>query len=809
MPSADRLALLRQLERKVLWLSSWMIHNANHLRPSRDGLKVGGHQASSASVATLMTALYFDVLRPQDRVAVKPHASPVFHAIQYLLGHQSRENLERFRALGGAQSYPSRTKDADDVDISTGSVGLGAAMTSFAALVQDYLRFKSLLPEDRPPGRMVAVVGDAELDEGNVYEALLEGWKHDVRNLWWIIDYNRQSLDSTITDHLFGRFDQLFESMGWRVVTAKYGTLLEAAFARPGGQALREWIDACPNSLYAALCYKGAEGGGQHAGVRGWREHLTADLGKVDGIRALLDEHDDAALHRLMTNLAGHDLESMLQAFRAAGDDRPTCFIAYTIKGFGLPFAGHKDNHAGLMNPEQMESFRATMRVPEGQEWDRFAGLEAPAGELEAFLADVPFAREYPRRLAAPAVPVPERLPLPLDPAKGPSTMSTQEAFGRILNDLAREDSPLAGRIVTTSPDVTVSTNLGGWVNRRGIFDRRDRADIFRQEKVVSAQHWEMSRAGQHIELGIAENNLFLLLAALGLSHSLFGVRLLPVGTLYDPFIQRGLDALNYACYQDARFMLVATPSGVTLAPEGGAHQSVGTPLIGLAQDGLAAFEPAFVDELAEIMAWAFDYIQRDGGQGNAGSSEAGEGDWVRDRQGGSVYLRLSTRPVAQPERTLTPAERRDVITGGYWLRPPKPGAELAIAYAGAVAPAALEVYEQLLEDVPEAGLLAVTSADRLNAGWHAAERARQAGAAAARAPVEDLLAPLAPKAGLITVIDGHPATLEWLGAVAGHRVHALGVEHFGQAGDVPDLHHVYRIDSEAILDACAQACLD
>src|SRR5207302_45639 len=167
----ERLALLQAIERKVLWLSTWMIHNANHLRPSRDGLKVGGHQASSASVATLMTALYLDVMRPQDRVAVKPHAAPIFHALQYLLGQQTRDKLERFRAFGGAQAYPSRTKDGDIVDFSTGSVGLGVGVTLFASLVQDYLRLKRLIPNEAPPnqlpGRMIALAGDAELDEGN------------------------------------------------------------------------------------------------------------------------------------------------------------------------------------------------------------------------------------------------------------------------------------------------------------------------------------------------------------------------------------------------------------------------------------------------------------------------------------------------------------------------------------------------------------------------------------------------------------------------------------------------------------------
>ncbi len=762
---SERLALLKALERKVLWLSSWMIHNANHLRPSRDGLKVGGHQASSASVVTLMTALYLDVLRPQDRVAVKPHASPVYHAIEYLLGRESLAKLRGFRALGGAQSYPSRTKD--DVDFSTGSVGLGVALTSFAALVQDYVRLKGLAAETAS-GRMVAVVGDAELDEGNVFEAMLEGWKHDVRNLWWVIDYNRQSLDAVVSDRLFNRIDALFSTMGWRVVTLKYGKKLEAAFAGPDGAALREWIDACPNSLYSALVFKGGEG---------WRKHLEGDLGHLPGIRAFLAGVDDAGLQAVMTNLAGHDMETVLEAFHAVEDDLPTCFIAYTIKGFGLPFAGHKDNHAGLMNEAQMAGFQRAMAVPEGQEWDRFAGLDLPMDALERFLAAVRFAAGPPRQHAAAAVPVPPALPVPQG-----TRLSTQEGFGRILNDLAGGDSALASRIVTCSPDVTVSTNLGGWVNRRGVFDRRERANVFRDEKVISAQRWQMSPQGQHIELGIAEHNLFLLLAALGLSAPLFGARLLPIGTLYDPFINRGLDALNYACYQDARFMVVATPSGITLAPEGGAHQSIGTPLIGLAQDGLAAFEPGFVDELAVLMRWGLAHLQAE--------------------DGGSVYLRLSTRPVEQPRREVD-ALAADIIAGGYWLRPPAPGAELAICYVGAVAPEAITAHEMLAEDIPGAGLLAVTSADRLHADWLRGLREGKG------SHVGRLLAPLASDAALVSVIDGHPATLSWLGAVAQHRIHPLGVEHFGQSGDIPDLYRVYGIDADAILEAAAAACLE
>jgi pyruvate dehydrogenase E1 component len=781
--TASKLDILRALERKVLWLASWTIHHANHIRENVDGLKVGGHQASSASLATIMTALYFDTLKPQDRVAVKPHASPIFHAIQYLLGRQTRERMEAFRGYKGAQSYPSRTKDADDVDISTGSVGLGVAQTLFSSLVQDYVRAHGW-GLDEPEGRMVALVGDAELDEGNVFEAILEGWKQGLRNCWWIIDYNRQSLDAVVREGLWQRYETLFRDFGWNVVILKYGALLEAAFAEPGGERLRRWIDDCPNQLYSALVFQGGAA---------WRRHLLDTLGDQGDVTRLIEKRSDAELAQLMTNLAGHDLPSLTRAFGAVADDRPTCFIAYTIKGYGLPFAGHKDNHAGLMTPAQMDAFRMSMKVRAGREWDRFEGLDLPRETLQQFLDRVPFAARKARR-KAPPVEVPDTLAVPVQP-----TMSTQGGFGAILNELGRDGAPFAQRIVTTSPDVTVSTNLGAWVNRRGLFAREAMADVFRSERIPSTYNWEFSPRGQHIELGIAEMNLFILLSALGLSHAMHGERLLPVGTLYDPFIARGLDALNYACYQDARFILVATPSGITLAPEGGAHQSIGTPLVGIAQDGLAAFEPAFVDELAVILAWALSYIQKDG------EGEPSERNWLRDETGGSAYLRLSTRPIEQPKRAMTPELRQAIVDGAYWMRKPGPNAQVVVVYTGAVAPEAINAVGLMAEDRRDIGLLAVTSADRLNAGWTAAQRARERGLVHARSHVERLFADVPRHCGIVTVLDGHPATLAWLGAVGGHRVRALGVEHFGQTGTIPDLYRHYGIDTNAIVAAAEQ----
>jgi pyruvate dehydrogenase E1 component len=785
---ARDLPILTELERKVLWLASWTIHHANHLRETGDGVKVGGHQASSASLATIMTALYFHSLRPQDRVAVKPHASPNFHAIQYLLGRQTRDKLENFRGYKGAQSYPSRTKDTDDVDFSTGSVGLGVAQTLFSSLAQDYVRAHGW-GLDRPEARMIALIGDAELDEGNIFEAILEGWKQGLRNCWWVVDYNRQSLDAVVREGLWQRYENLFRNFGWDVVVLKYGKLQQVAFAEPGGDVLRQWIDRCPNQLYSALVFQGGAA---------WRKRLDDEIGDQGAVTRLLERRSDDELARLMNNLGGHDLASVIEAFDAIDHDRPVCFIAYTIKGYGLPFAGHKDNHAGLMTPAQMETFRKAMAIRPEHEWDRFEGLTQPADAIQALLDRVPFASGGERRLTAARIDVPAELKVTVAPK-----MSTQTGFGALLNELAREQTPLAERIVTTSPDVTVSTNLGAWVNRRGLFAREALADTFKSERIPSTFNWDFSPKGQHLELGIAEMNLFAALSALGLSHSINGERLLPIGTLYDPFIARGLDALNYACYQDARFILVATPSGITLAPEGGAHQSIAEPLIGLAQDGIAAFEPAFVDELAAILGFSFEYIQRDGQRNQ--DAEASERNWLRDETGGSIYLRLSTRPIEQIERAMTPALRQAIVDGAYWLREPGPNCQVVVAYTGAVAPEAIQAVGLMAEDRRDVGLLAVTSADRLNAGWTAAWRARERGLVHARCHIERLLAGVPRHCGIVSVVDGHPATLGWLGAVCGHRVRPLGVEHFGQTGSVEELYRHYGIDAHAII-AAAQA---
>ncbi|HVE02220.1 MAG TPA: transketolase, partial [Sphingomicrobium sp.] len=560
---------------------------------------------------------------------------------------------------------------------------------------------------------------------------------------------------------------EIFRSCGWRVVELRYGKKLQRTL--DDNPALKSWFETLSNAELSALHYQGGAA---------WRKRIEADLGKKAG--SFLKEHDDAALASLFTDLGGHCMETLVEAFDAAQDDAPTLFIAWTIKGYGLPFAGHKDNHAGLMNPTQLAALRESMGVREGQEWEPLEGVGDNArGAVDALLDRSRVAREKRSRSF-------DKVSVPAIPAPAGDEQSTQAAFGRILLDLSKAGGDLAERILTTSPDVTVSTNLGAWVNQRGLFRRSEIADVFAKEKIASAQKWSATNKGQHIELGIAESNLFLMLAAAGLSGDLFGERLFPIGTLYDPFIARGLDSLNYACYQDARFLLVATPSGITLGPEGGAHQSINPPLIALGQPGIRHYEPAYADELAAMMEEAFRLID--------------------DPAGESSYLRLSTRSIDQVERSGD-SWRDGAIKGAYWLREAAPDAEAAIVAMGAVMPEALAAWEELRDDIPGLGLLSITSPDLLHRGWTAAQAGRWQGE---RNPshIEQLLSRLSPRAGLVTIADAAPASLSWLGGVLGQRVAPLGVEKFGQTGSLAELYATYRLDGDAITEAVAELLL-
>ncbi len=769
-----RLEVLQAIERRVLWLAVRMVDYANRERPKPDALKVGGHQASSASLVSLMTGLYFSDLRAEDRVAVKPHASPVLHAIEYLLGRLDRRYLTTLRDFGGLQPYPSRAKDPFPVDYSTGSVGLGSAAPLFGALADRYVRAHF---GHGTGGRFISLVGDAELDEGTIWEAVLEPQTRSLGNVLWIVDLNRQSLDRVVPGIRAGELERLFETAGWRVIELKYGRRLRQAFAQEGGDLLRRQIDEMPNQRYQALFSASEEVVVEtllEGLVAGDRQRLARLLARYDGV-----------VGSLIQDLGGHDLADILAALRVAREDasRPTVIFAYTIKGYGLPIAGHPHNHSVLLTADQIDALRAALGLTVETEWDRF-----PPGSPEAELCEA--AR---RRLERPSPP--PRRPVPVPAAvsdRDPGVVSTQAHLGRVLLDLSRQPG-LAERVVTVSPDVAVSTSLGGWINKVGVFglEREPEYQPLRDSPLA----WRVAPEGRHIELGISEMNLFLLLGQLGLAHETHGEQLFPVGALYDPFVVRGLEALLYAVYSGSRFVVLGTPSGISLSREGGAHQSTITPGIGMELPGIVYAEPCFARE-AE---WLF----LDGLRG------------LQEPQGEALYLRLSTKPVDQrpfaeaARRRGEAALRADVLAGGFRLREPGPeGERVVIAACGAIVPEALAAAELLAEEEGvEATVLCLSSPDRLYRDWRQARlRPLDDGSVPGPTHLETLLSPEERKTALVTVIDGASHALSFLGACLGMPTVSLGVDRFGQGGSQPALYEAYGISADAIRTAALVA---
>lgn len=758
--AGDRsLDVLHEVEDRLLWLATAIVHHANHVRPNPSGLKVGGHQASSASMVSIMTALWFRHLRPEDRVSVKPHASPVLHAVNYLLGNLSADYLPTLRALGGLQSYPSRAKDPDPVDYSTGSVGIGATATIWGALARRYVA------DDvgAPAGRQYALVGDAELDEGAIWEAVVDPQVAQLGELVWIVDLNRQSLDRVVPGNAAERLRGMGAAAGWQVLNLKYGTLLEELFARPGGERLRDRIDAMPNPEYQRLL---------RCSPAQLRDRLPGGGPDAPRLAALLAELDDDKLMRALRNLGGHDLAALDGAFASIDDARPTVIFAYTIKGHGLPTEGHPQNHSALLTDAQFAALAARVGVDPARPWDAF-----PAGSAAGRLCAETAARLTRERCEAAAPPR-----LPADLGRTPTgSGTTQAALGRALLDLTRVAPEASRRIVTVSPDVSSSTNLGGWVNKVGVWALTEHVNWF-QDDSDTVLHWREKPTGQHIELGIAETNLVGLLGELGATWSRWGKPLLPIGVLYDPFVQRALEPWSFGIYAGGQSILVGTPSGVTLAPEGGAHQSITTPSLGIEQPGCTTWEPAFVVDTEWVLLSAL--------------SSLGKPD------GGSAYLRLSTRPVDQ-SLARVPADpaarerrRRQAIAGAYALRRTE-GPAVTIAAMGAMVTEALAAADRLARQGVAADVVCVTSPGLLF-------RAIQAGAGltAADTWILDQAFPAERATPLVTVLDGHPHTLAFLANI--HRVplRALGVTRFGQSGSLEEVYRYHGIDTDGIVRA-------
>jgi pyruvate dehydrogenase E1 component len=759
-------ATLEAIQDRVQWLAMSIIHHANRVRTSRSGVKVGGHQASSASIVSIMTALWFDHLRAPDRVSVKPHASPVLHAIEYLLGLLDPEYLTTLRAYGGLQSYPSRLKDPVPADFSTGSVGIGATAPIWSAIAHRYVAGHFEVPQG---GRQIALLGDAELDEGACWEAIVDPVVPHLGEVLWIVDLNRQSLDRIVPEIAASRMVSMFEAAGWQTITVKYGRWLRELFERPGGPQLRRRIDEMRNAEFQRLLRSDAAE---------LRERLPGEGSGSGELARLVGDLSDDEVLRAIRDLAGHDLHDLLAAFAESdrATDRPSVIFAYTIKAWRLATEGHPGNHSALLSDAQWRSLASELGADPDDPWARFV-----PGSEEAALCERTAARL--ERAAAPAPTAPSA-DVPAELGRDHSgRASTQQAFGRFFVDLTHAAPGVAARVVTVSPDVASSTNLGGWINRSGVWQLGERIDWFADDTDTLVR-WRESSHGQHIELGIAEGNLVGLLGELGLTWSRDGQALLPIGTIYDPFVNRALEPWSFGMYAGAQSILIGTPSGVTLAPEGGAHQSITTPSVGLEQPRCTAWEPAFGQDLEWTLLHALGSLGFEGGT--------------------SAYFRLTTRPVDQSLAAVPAAgsaerdrRRRMALAGGYPLVVAAGVPAVVLAGAGALMPEVIAAAEALGADGVACDVVCLTSADLV----FRALQARQ-GLLDGEDWILDELFPADRRAPIVTVLDGHPHTLSFLAAVRGAPIACLGVSDFGQSGDVDDLYRHFGIDADTIIGA-------
>jgi pyruvate dehydrogenase E1 component len=777
----ERDDVLHEIQKRILWLSINMVDHANRIRKGPGGVKVGGHQASSSSVVTIMTYLYFEYMRVGDRISIKPHASPVFHAIQYLLGNLDAEYLTKLRQFQGLQAYPSRTKDPDGVDFSTGPVGIGAVAPNFAWLAEEYVR--NHLNEDSGVGRrFISLVGDAELDEGVVWEGIADPALEGLENALWVVDLNRQSLDRVIPGIRADVWRQMFDANGWNVIDAKYGKKLQAAYELPRGDLLRDSIDGMSNEMYQRLLRVDA------ATLREWlprtSEHPT-DMAEFIG------QWDDNDLQSLLRNLGGHDFAMLREAFGKADQATgPTVMFAYTLKGWMLPIVGDPQNHSANLNEQQMAEVREALGIDESELTARL-GSDTAAGRL-CLETGSRLQLQKRQNDAPPEIEIPTSFGRTY---RGES--SAQQVFGQVLTEISRNHAALRERLVTTSPDVASSTNLGGWINRVGIYGKSAQEDVPEESEARSLQ-WVESDQGQHIELGISENNLFTCLGQLGLTFEMTGELLFPIGTVYDPFVRRGLDSFMVSVYSGARYIVVGTPSGVTLGPEGGSHQSVITPAIGIGLPDLAYYEPCFGQELEWILLSALDKIRT---------------------RVESTYLRLTTKPADQSLFTppSDPAEleqlRQQVIAGAYRLVDRSgedgyaPGENVVNVFAcGAMVPGAIDASNQLLEEGVFANVINVTGPGPLYSTFQDSVHQSMKTGERDKPFLDGVLSPEERHVPIVTVLDGHPQTLAWLGAALAAPTFPLGVTRYGQSGTPEDLYREYEIDSTSVMAASFDA---
>jgi pyruvate dehydrogenase E1 component len=798
-------ALYREAENWASWLAAWMVFWANN-KPANKGSKpkIGGHQASALSSASILAAYYLHIRRPQDRIAVKPHAAPVLYALLYMMGKLSRHDVENLREFGGPAAYPVQHDYPGLIDYSTSIEGIGCAAViedAYEALVQKAQFGK------RIDTRYEAVVGDGELTELQIGGALYEAGRRRLSNVCWWIDLNRQSLDRVLEDSpgggTAGWARRLFRANGWHTIDLRWGSYARAVFAGSGGAELRRRVESLPDAhfqslllLHPAVVRKAL------AGIRGDEDEWIAayldefaNSAPSENRCALLETLSDDELKATIEDLGGHDAEALIAAHEEALTitDRPTAILCHTIKGRLMPgWAAHPENHGAVLTAERMDVLRSRLSFPDGDPFARPPAdsklaqfLERRASEL--FPPETRIAVAYPSEL----LPKWQEIRTPLSGAR-----STSAVFGNL--NLTYLRTALGKYMAFVAPDVGLTTHLGGVIHATGTFDAEPPADLLRflRERHQQAFAWRLVSSGQFHSIAINEGLAALLAFAFGRTkYAVEGKeQLIPIVTIYDVFWKHAYTQLYYALYDRARFIAVGTPSGTSLSRESGTHQSVQTPAIFMALPNIIYYEPAFAYDMKVLYLWAVEQLT-----GNDGES---------------VYLRLTTQEIEQPEITDSPALREQVIRGGYWFinRRGEPGYEPVrnvghIFATGHTIVEAIRASEALRREGIFANVCNVTSWERLKRDWEAYWLAPDVGDDPARSyHLNDLIPDDEVSVPAVVVGDFTPQVADWVGNALGKQITVLGPRGFSQTGSLESVRKLHGIDATAVADQLRQA---
>ncbi len=899
MTSVDRSLLTRIADRAFAQMVH-MIWEANHRPDKRPGdPKVGGHPSACGSSLHILGALHLAVREVADYVCCKPHASPVDHAFHHLMQTFGREDgtwlnepeskaamsrLRKFPEPGASdvfQSYHARSDPDSFHFLPSGSVGIPPVASVYLALAHRYMQDHG---KDVPKNaHFWSLIGDSEFREGSLLEAMPDVAERLLGNVTWIVDYNRQNLDGTRIPNEKGlhgrdcdRIQRTAEANGWRVIQVRHGSFREELFARSGGESLRDLFEGVLTDYEFQLALFKHD------------PFLCRTLVRQHSDRGyrFVKELPDEELLRAFTDLGGHDIGRMVEALSRAKEEpsQPCLVIAHTIKGWGLECFADPSNHSALPTEEEVEGILARHGLtrqdpyalfPRGtDEGDYLAERGARFREgIARFRRIRRDKREAARRAVEEAGGLPDSLEIDLSlfpmahtqwmwgqiaaklvristpPAgSGPGNRADAPGVGgakqKPLTESEKRWASVAGFVLTLSPDVGTSTNIAPVLDKR-VYGPKSDDEHERAE--FKARHPELMTFSdpwtRHIRFEIAEANCMSAAGAFGKMAHYTGNPSFPIMTVYDFFIKRALDQLYYNLYWGAEFVIIGTPSGVTLSFEGAQHSWKSDIQI----PNLITWEPCFAIEMDWILSDAIRRHMLDQNDGRRGvlvravtraipqalllenlrrqarfKSELPPGELLAPAGAGGEGLDESSAPALE-DAEIHRALRQDVLRGAYYLvdwrgyAGYEPGDNVVHLFAmGSITTEALEASRQLYERGVFADVIVVTSPELLlgilghqdgyrhlreglgiSGDLHAVD-----GAASTEAGLLSLAARRVP---CVAVCDGEAGLLDNIGSIVGVKQVTLAVRKFSKCGRPDQVYDYQHLSAGDIVEAAGQ----